>query len=81
MAAMTPAPELRDALRQFMRLDADRLGADPAAFARLVREAQAAGQQALATGRPAPVTRVEAGAPATHLEVHEALSSFSVFGR
>ena len=78
---MTQVLEFRDALERFMRLDADRLRADPSGFALLVREAQAAGQRALDTGRPAPATRAEARAPATHAEVHEALPSFSVFGR
>lgn len=79
--AMTPAPELRDAPERSLRLDADRVRADPAGFALLVREAQAAGQRALDTGRPAPTARVEARAPATHAEVHEALAPFCVFGR
>lgn len=78
---MTPAPELRDALERFMRLDADRLRSDPAGCALLVRQAQAVGQQALATGRPARATRVDATALATRLEAHEALPSFCVFGR
>lgn len=78
---MTPAPEFRDALERFLRLDADRLRADPASFTLLVREAQAAWQQALATGLPAPAPCLEATAAATHVEAHEALSSFCVFGR
>ena len=81
MVSIAPAPDLRDALERFMRLDADRLRADPAGFALLMREAQAAGRRALATGRTVPATRVEANLPAAHAEVHEAFSSFCVFGR
>jgi hypothetical protein len=78
---MPSAPELRAALERFMRLDVDRLRADPTGFATLVGKAQEAGRKALATQPTGLTALVEATAPTTRAGVREALPSFCVFGR